>query len=409
MPSDLRRVHRSLVLRNVFAGPGRSRTQLATETGLSAMAITRITRELIDAGLIDEMGKRDRKGKSGRRQTDLEIRADGAYVVGLVISAFGHEIALMNAKGTPLIRRKLTFDDFRSADEAVEMASQSVRDLVGAADIDETRFLGVGIAIAGFVQSATGTVLQAPYLGWKEVDLAREISARIGAPVVAENIADAINMAEQTTGTVTAAQDVFLVHISVTCGASYAHKGEVIPGANFSAGQIGHLPVGGSDLICSCGSRDCLNNHASGWSTLVGLGRIESRQFNAEEIEIYADAMTSVFKDDPKRGTPEGDALFKSGQALGHALRSVALIADPHAVVLAGRLADTTAYVDGCRDVWAKLRTQHAVALPDLIVGEVAPLQAAGHLALNRFLYSPQLDIEALAGSSEVTASATAS
>ncbi len=396
MPSDLRRVHRSLVLKHVFSGTALSRTQLADETGLSPMAITRIIRELIDARLIDEVGKRDREGKSGRRRTVLEINPDGAFVVGLVISAFGHEITLMNAAGTPLIQRKLTFEDFRTADEAIEIAANTIHEIIDEGNIDEDRFLGVAIAVAGFVQGSTGAVLKAPYLGWQEVDLAREISARTGVPVVAENIADTINMAEHSAGTVTPDQDVFVVHVSVTCGASYSHRNDVIRGASFSAGQIGHLPTGPSDLVCSCGADECLNNHASGWATLVKLGYLESKQFNADDIGTYADAMTSVFEDDPRRGTEVGDALFASGQALGKTLRSVALIADPHAVVLAGRMASATAYVEGCRDYWEKLSTDYTVDLPELIVGRVAPIHAAGQLALSSFLYSPQLDIDAL-------------
>ena len=66
MGFDLRRVHRSLILRAIFSGTGHSRTELAEQTGLSTMAITRIIRELIDIGIFEEMGKRDRDGNPGK-------------------------------------------------------------------------------------------------------------------------------------------------------------------------------------------------------------------------------------------------------------------------------------------------------------------------------------------------------
>lgn len=396
IPSDLRRVHRSLVLRNVFAGPNGSRTQLAEATGLSGMAITRIIRELIAAGLVEETGKRNRKGNPGRRQTDLGICPAGAYVVGVVISAFGHEVALFGATGELLARREMSFVSIRTADEAVEVASSTILAIIEAAGVDRRRVLGIGIAIAAFVKTATGTVTRAPYLGWQEVELGERIRERTDLPVTVENIADTINMAEQATGEAVDIDDVFLAHQSVTCGASYTHQGRLVRGANFSAGQIGHLPVGDSPLVCSCGDTKCFNSHASGWSVLAHLGRIDSRRFETGKIESYAKALARLVEENPGRGTPEGEALYRAGQQLGRTLQDVALIIDPQAIVVAGKLSEASAYVDGCKDAWREAPAKHGYKSPKLIVGRVPAIRAAGYLALDAYLYSPRLDIDAL-------------
>lgn len=399
IPSDLRRVHRSMVLRKIFASPRGSRTQLARETGLSAMAITRIIRELIDASLIEEVGKRNRKGNPGRRQTDLRICPDGAYVVGVVISAFGHEVALFGATGQPIARRRLSFESIRTAEEAIEVASSTILSLVAEADVDTGRVLGIAIAIAAFVKTGTGTVTRAPYLGWQEVELGQRISERTLMPVVVENIADAINMAEQAKGAASGFGDVFLAHQSVTCGASYSHEGQLVRGANFSAGQIGHLPVGESSLICSCGDTTCFNTHASGWSVLANLERIDSRRFETGQIESYASALARLVEENPARGTPEGNALYLAGREFGRIMQNVALIVDPQVIVLAGKLSEASAYVDGCETAWRQAPTKHGYKPPKLIVGRVSAIGAAGYLALDSFLYSPQLDIDGLISS----------
>lgn len=373
------------------------------------MAITRIIRELIGADLIEEVGKRDRKGSPGRRRTDLRIKLSGAYVVGLVISAFGHEVAVMDATGVPLVRRKLTFKDIQCADKAIEVTSEAVTSLISEAVIDRNRVLGIGIAIAGFVQSTTGTVVQAPYLGWQEVELGNEMSRRTGHPVNVENIADAINQAEQTTGTVRGIEDVFLIHCSVTCGGSLSHQRKLIRGANFSAGHIGHLPMGKSSLVCSCGAMDCLNVHASGWSVLASLGRIDSQSYKTKDNELYAGAMIELLAENPDRDTPEGEALFQAGWCLGRALRIVSLIMDPQAIVLAGKLAESSAYVGGCKAALSELSAEQPHKMPALMVGSVTALQAAGFLALDSFLYSPQLDIDGLFSGATPSNPATAS
>ena len=408
VPSDLRRVHRSLVLRSVFAAPRGTRTQLAEETGLSAMAITRIVRELISADLIEEVGKRKRKGNPGRRQTDLRINASGAYVIGVVISAFGHEVALFDATGRLQSRRKMSFESVRTAEEAVEVTSLAILSLIKKAHIDAGRVLGIGIAIAAFVKTATGTVTKAPYLGWQQVELGQRIRERTNLPVTVENIADAMNMAEQAKGAAIALDDVFLAHQSVTCGASYAHQGQLIRGANFSAGQIGHLPVGESSLVCSCGDTKCFNSHASGWSVLARLGRINSRRFETGKIESYAKALIRLVEENPKRGTPEGDALYDAGYQLGRTMQDVALIIDPQAIVLAGKMTEASAYVEGCESAWRDAPAKHGYKPPKFIVGKVPAICAAGYLALDSFLYSPHLDIDGLMrGDASVAQAAT--
>ena len=92
LTSGLRRYHRHLVLTGIDAQPGISRVELADQTGLSGMAINRIVRELIESEFVEETGKLDRDGVPGRPQTGLQVAADGAHVLGLVISAFGHLI-----------------------------------------------------------------------------------------------------------------------------------------------------------------------------------------------------------------------------------------------------------------------------------------------------------------------------
>ncbi|MCP5368838.1 MAG: ROK family transcriptional regulator [Hyphomicrobiales bacterium] len=392
----MRRVHRSLVLRNVFAVPRGSRTQLAEETGLSAMAITRIIRELIDAGLVEEVSKRNRNGSPGRRQVDLRICPSGAYVVGVVISAFGHEVALFDATGGLLDRRKMSFKSIRTANEAVEVASSTILSIIADAGVDAERVLGIGIAIAAFVKTATGTVTKAPYLGWQEVELGQRIRSRTGLPVTVENIADAMNVAEQAKGAAAGREDVFLAHQSVTCGASYTHHGQLVRGANFSAGQIGHLPVGESALVCSCGDNRCFNAHTSGWSVLANLGRIDSQRFETGEIESYARALTQLIGENPAPGTAAGDALYRAGYQFGRTMQNVALIIDPHAIVLAGKLSESPAYVSGCESAWRDAPAKLGYRPPELIIGRVPAIRAAGILALDSFLYSPQLDIEGL-------------
>jgi predicted NBD/HSP70 family sugar kinase len=393
-PSDLRRVHRSMVLRSIFSGTGFSRSRLAEEIGLSGMAITRIIRELISANLVEEVGKIERDGAPGRRQTDLQVRPSGAYVLGVVISAFGHEVAVMNAIGKTVAHRKVVISDVRDAQDTIEVVSAAINSLIDASGIDRGLILGVGVAIAAMVDSATGVVDHAPLLGWQDVPVGSEIARLTGYPVNVDSIANATNVTEQAVGAVREYSEVFLVHNSTTCGASYSQQGTLTRGANNSTGQIGHLPIGEGPLTCSCGARDCLDTRASGWSVLVQLGRVKSKRFKPKDVETYAKALSKLVAENSPEGTTEYDAVHKAGWHLGRALIDISLVIDPQAVVLAGQLSKLPAYEAGCLLAWSESAPKRLRKLPELIVGQIAPLQAATFLPLESRLYSPSLNIE---------------
>src|ERR1700760_958708 len=54
--AGLRREHERVILRAITTGAVVSRTQLAADHDLSAQAVGRIVRDLLDAGLIEEVG-----------------------------------------------------------------------------------------------------------------------------------------------------------------------------------------------------------------------------------------------------------------------------------------------------------------------------------------------------------------
>jgi len=367
------------------------------------MAITRIIRELIQVDLVEEGGKRDRDGNPGRRSTDLQIQPSAAYVVGLVISAFGHELTLADATGRSLTHRKLVFDDVRSPEKTIQAASNAITSLIDELGIDKNLILGIGVAIAATVESTTGTVVQSHFLGWHQVKLGSEISRITGYPVIVDSIANALNIAEQSIGKVRGYEDVFLVHNSTACGASFTHKGNLLRGANNSVGQIGHLYAGKGSLICSCGASGCLDTHASGWAVLVGLGLLQSKYYQPADVEMHARALSKLISEESPRGSEEYEAIFKAGWHMGQALRNIVLIVDPQAIVLTGELPKSPAFEAGCREAWEQSPLVLPGHEPKIFTGSVLPLQSAAFLALDYFLYSPRFNIErmlAVAGQS---------
>lgn len=390
-PSDLRRQNRSVVIRAIALSSGISRTQLAQSTGLSLMAITRITRELLDAKLIAEGSKFPTGHFAGRRHTALEICPSGAYVFGIAISASNQCLALCDANGRILREDAVRFSDLQDAEQTISEMAEQIERLIGIANIDRRRVLGIGVALSGFVDYATGTIVSAPYLGWGRVELARMLEKLTGLPVVVENIANALNVAEVEVGVCSGKRDVLLLRTATAIGASLIANGQVVRGASCRAGLVGYMPHPRPGKV-SKGGRT-LNTTASGCAVLNALGIADVDNLKPEMVNEntrrLADVAARVVNGD--KGVIA--ACYDAGYRLGEALSAFCLFVDPKAVILAGAMSRIPQYVDGANASWSASPMHEQI---DLLTGEASDSFAAGYLAVRAFLLSPQLELEPL-------------
>ncbi|TMZ32364.1 MarR family transcriptional regulator, partial [Klebsiella pneumoniae] len=76
----------ALVSRLIFTHGPVSRAELAKHSGLTKTTVTQLTRELLDAGLIRELGL-SRSNGPGRPATHLVVNSSGPVGIGVQIEA----------------------------------------------------------------------------------------------------------------------------------------------------------------------------------------------------------------------------------------------------------------------------------------------------------------------------------
>src|SRR5690606_450431 len=94
---------------------------------------------------------------------------------------------------------------------------------------EATRLLGVGIAVAGMIDQAKGTVY-APNLHDSPVDLKKALASRIERPFVIENEANAMLLAEQTKGALRKRLNALSVNVGLGVGAGALIDGRLYNG-----------------------------------------------------------------------------------------------------------------------------------------------------------------------------------
>jgi len=382
----MRRHNRGLILRHIFRSGPTSRTRLAEATGLTEAAISRITRELIDEGLLSEGLPLVQEGRPGRRLIDLELAPNGSYVLGLGIGAAEQWLSLSGLDAHPIERLKLDLLGVGKAERAIDLAIREARRLIKKAGIDSKRVVGFGAAVAGITDPASGVVLRSPNIGWRDVPLGQRLGEALALPVRIESLHHALNLAEAEIGQTRGRRDVLLINAALGIGASILSGGRLIKGSAAAAGQIGHMAVVGASEICTCGRSGCLDTVASGHAVLTGLGLV-GRRLSPVEHGVANARLLKQAVERARAGDRKAISVFRStGARLGEAVAAVVAVVDPEAIVLAGPLIQVPAYVDGVRESLAS----RLAGLPGahLLLSGLSSDRAAAMLALDSFVLS---------------------
>lgn len=162
-----------------------------------------------------------------------------ALVVGLDIGATKTIAGLVTEDGDLIQSLQVATAPFPSA--ILEAARALCETLIAAA---QAPVLCIGIGSAGIVDTQTATVIHANdnLPGWGGTDLSALSTG--GLPIVAENDARAMAYGEATLGAGSGYDSSLCVTVGTGIGGALIFKGEIWPGANFSAGEIGYLAVG---------------------------------------------------------------------------------------------------------------------------------------------------------------------
>lgn len=397
-PASLRRAHRGMALSRIQRSPGVSRADLARALGFSDMAATRIVRELLAAGLVEEVDspRRTRSPRKtlGRPKTGLRIVADGLFAAGITVSAYHSEVTICDAAGEIRASQRVQNPPFDSVQATAQLYARALRDLIEATETPVERIVGIGVALSARTDPSKATILKSEYFGWANDGglFSRELRKIVDLPVEIENIANALAISEMRFG---AAQDVetfALIHAATFIGASMVSERRVVRGATGISGQIGHLRAKPRNLICVCGRNDCLNLSASGFGLLSTQGALDHQRFDTRRLNDYASALIATQQD-----ADAADSIAQAGGLLAPAIDGMAKLLGPEVVIVSGRLGADPAYFDGLRTTLQHDFELSADTPYRLVRGTIASDRSAALLALHAFGYSDRLDYDRFA------------
>ena len=330
---SLRERNRLQVLEVVRGKGSVSRADIARRTGLARSTVSTLVNELLGAGLLVERGApEDGNTTQGRPPVLLSFDPGAGAVIGMHFDHPVLRVAVADLGYTILAEATVPVDVDHDAQDSLDAAVALIDEVLVKSGVERERLLGAGAALAGPIDSATGTVGSSAILpGWVGLSLAQELEARLGLPVHVDNDANVGALAESVLGAGRGVSEMAYIMLGSGIGAGLIIGGQVYRGSGGTAGEIGHVLVDEHGPLCRCGNRGCLETYA-GADALLDL----LRRQHGDALTV--DGLVQLARD--------GDAacqrvIADAARFVGVAAATLCNQLNPELIVIGGELAQT--------------------------------------------------------------------
>ena len=186
--------------------------------------------------------------------------------IGYDIGGTNARICAFDASFGVLATKRARLRDDTSPAGVANIMSALLADLLEELWQGEDVIESVGVGIAAQLQRDGRTVINAPNLGWRDLDFAKVLEDTLPteAPVLLVNDLNALLWGEYTAGAAKGYSDVLAVYVGTGVGGGLIASNQLIEGGGGKAGEIGHVKVEVEGRRCGCGEHGCLEAYAGG-------------------------------------------------------------------------------------------------------------------------------------------------
>jgi N-acetylglucosamine repressor len=333
-----REINLQIVLNLVREHEPISRAELARRMKIGRGMVTYLTAELIAQGALYEGDTVD--SPRGRRPQMLYVRTRDRLVVAIDIRFSSTFVMLTDFSGNAIALE--SFDTIEDLGALVREIQLRVRRLL-ATHAGTRHCEGVGLVVPGMVDATTGRVLNAPQLGWRNVDIRGPMEEALGIPVHVENAPIACALARMWLGQPGAPVPTDFVYVTVSdgIGAGVVVNGQVVRGQTNSAGEFGHVPLTADGPTCLCGGHGCLEVYTSNLATVCRyLGKDFSPTTARDLVQSSGVTIGEVVARAIRGERRAVDALQETARHLGAGLAVIIKTLSPTQIVVGGEITE---------------------------------------------------------------------
>ncbi len=320
--------------------------ELSKNLGISIPTVTKSLNELMDKGLVQEVGKRD--NSSGRVPTIYDLIPSSGYFVGIDPTINSLAFGISDFCGNLIYKKTNIPFHYEDTPACLENLEKLLLDFIDELTIDKNLILGICMNVAERVDPFEGKA----YNKYTFLDkpLATALSEAVGYPVYVDNDSRSMAYGEYLKGCCNGEKNVVFVNIGWGLGMGLIIDGKLYFGKSGYSGEIGHMSVYDNDIICHCGKLGCMETEVSGLALqrkmtklLMDGGQsiLSDKVVNQKQILTLPDILDAIAKED----VLSIEALQKVADELGKNLAGIINIFNPDMLVIGGDLSVTGDYL----------------------------------------------------------------
>ncbi|ARJ40761.1 transcriptional regulator [Pantoea alhagi] len=313
-----------------------SRIQIAEHSQLAPASVTKITRQLIERGLIKEVDQQASTG--GRRAISIVTETRGFHTIGVRLGRNDATLTLYDLSGKSLAEEHYPLPE--RTQETLEHALFNAIDHFIAAHQRKLReLIAISVILPGLVDPHSGIIRYMPHITVNNWPLVANLKQRFHVTSFVGHDIRSLALAEHYFGASRDCADSILVRLHRGTGAGIITNGHIFLGSNGNVGEIGHIQVDPLGERCHCGNFGCLE-------TIAANGALENRvrrllqQDYPSTLTLDDCTIHAICKAANRGDRLATEVIEHAGRYLGKAIAIAINLFNPQKIVLAGEITE---------------------------------------------------------------------
>ena len=344
--------NRSAILQLLNNNGAMSRKDIAGRTGLTAASVTLICTELLDEGIIVELGEAVEEKRAGRKKILVDLNPSYKSILCIGIESDETFISVTDCKGNVLNSEILITDKKAGPEDFLEKIAMESARLLWDKGITKNDVLGAAVSVPGEVDREHGVSINTFSIWNTPVRIADILTKNLGIPIVVENNLKTSAESEMLFGSGRTEENFVLLKWGPGVGSSIVIDRKIYQGAGGLAAEIGHVSTGKDGKLCNCGRRGCLETEIS---THAIIGDIEEEyRKDPESMPVldswYRQGNKMTYKNTGQWAALRDEKMQKiltsKIDKLAFGMRNYKSLLDPGKVILMGYMFDVPGFYE---------------------------------------------------------------
>jgi glucokinase-like ROK family protein len=275
--------NKSCILHTIWENKGISRVEIARNTNLSTATVSRLVDSLIKNDRLLEERETIPVSK-GRPMKSLYFGNNERFIIGIDLGTTFIRGMLTNMNAEPIKEIEIVTESLKDPEYVLNKVVDVIDRLSTTSIVNREQIMGVGIAVAGTINLDKGVVVYSPAFQWRNIKFREFIQSRIKLPLYFDNVNRVMALGELTFGKGNDYDNMICINVGYGIGAGIIINKKLFYGTDGMAGEFGHVPVTGDNLItCPCGNKTCLTAYSSG-DAIAQRARLMMKEKSSEVL-----------------------------------------------------------------------------------------------------------------------------